>query len=324
MQKLNKTKSKQIGAALIFLVAIVSIIILILTLDNLNAKKFDALRKEKTATAMFEAKSALLGWSVLRGISGVPSTATPGQLPCPEDLSLLGTANEGSSMTSCNSAAPVVGRLPWRSLGLGDLRDGNGDKLWYAISTGFRNAPINSNSLGQLNIDGNLNAAVAIIFSPGAVLAGQNRSVINAANFLDLTNNDADTDFATAGNIQNFNDVLITVKHDELFQLVEKRILNEIRGDTTQGLVRYYTSQGVNNYPFADTDNDGTVNLGQLLGNPTYEGVNNLDPDNLFFNTRIKNILVSNGWMQNISYQVSADLQTVTMSSNSQTITVVP
>ena len=324
MQKLNQTIAKQKGVALIVLVAIVSLIILMLTFNNLNGKQLEALRKDKTAKALFEAKNALLGWTVLRGISGAPSTATPGQLPCPEDLTLIGTPNEGNAMTSCSSPLPVVGRLPWRSLGLGDIRDGNGDKLWYAISTGFRDSPINSTKVGQLNIDGNLNAAVTIIFSPGVALTGQNRSVLTASNYLDLTNNNGDANFTTTGNASIFNDVLVKVKHDEFFQLVEKRILREVRGDSTQGLVRFYSTQGANNYPFADTNNDGKVDIGQFVGNPSYDGVNGTDPDNLFFNTRVKSILINNSWMQLINYQISPDKQTTTMTLNSQSITLVP
>ena len=324
MQMLNQTIAGQKGAALIILAVIVSLVILMLTFNSLSGKQLETLKKDKTAKALFEAKNALLGWSVLRGTSGAPSTATPGQLPCPEDLALIGTPNEGNAMTNCSSALPVVGRLPWRSLGLGDLRDGNGDKLWYGISTGFRNAPINPNTIAQLNVDGNLNAAVAIIFSPGVTLTGQNRAVIAISNFLDLTNNDGDPSFATTGNIATFNDVLIKVKHAEFFQLVEKRILREVRGDNTQGLVRFYASQGANNYPFADVNNDGIVDLGEIIGNPSYEGTNSTDPDNLFFNTRVKNILTNNGWMQRINYQISPDRQTATMTLNTQSVVLAP
>ena len=319
MQKLN-----QKGAALIIFVAVVSLIILTLTFKSLNGKQLEATRKDRTAKVLFEAKNALLGWSVMRAISDPPSTAKPGQLPCPEDTSLIGTPNEGSSLSACNSALPVVGRLPWRSLGLGDIRDGNGDKLWYVLSPGFRNTPINSTTVGQLAVNGNSNAAVAIIFSSGSPLSGQNRSTLAVPNYLDLTNSDGDINFVTTGVVGVFNDVSILVTQAELFQLIERRILREVRGDSTQGLVRYYSSQGANNYPFADIDlpNDGYINSGELQGAPSYEGIDNTNPDNLFFNTRTKNILVNNSWMPLINYEVSADRQTVTMTLNGQTLAV--
>ncbi len=316
-------KLSQKGATLIIFAVVISLLVLGFIFNNLNGKQLEAIKKDKTAKALFDAKSALLGWSVMRETSDPPSTAKPGQFPCPEDTSLIGTPNEGSSLSSCNSALPVVGRLPWRSLGLGDIRDGNGDKLWYVLSPGFRNTPINSSTLGQLTVNGNANAAVAIIFSSGFALSGQNRSTLAVSNYLDLTNNDGDTSYVTMGAMGAFNDVSILVTHAELFQLIERRILREVRGDSTQGLVRYYSIQGANNFPFADTDNDGLVNLAELVGSPSYEGMNNTDPDNLFFNTRIKGILVNNNWMPLINYQISADRQVVTMTTlNGETLTV--
>jgi hypothetical protein len=316
--------SKQNGAALIIFAIIVSLIILTFTLRNLNGKQLEISRKDKTAKVLYEAKNALLGWSVMRGISGTSSSATPGQMPCPEDLALIGSANEGTAMASCNSSLPVVGRLPWRSLGLGDIRDGNGDKLWYVLSPGFRGPPINSDNLGQLAVNGNLNAAVAIIFSPGNLLPSQDRSTFTTSNYLDLTNNDGDMSFITTGAAGVFNDVSIILTQNELFELVEKRILREVRGDNTQGLIRFYSSQGLNNYPFADINSDGIIDIGELTGFPSYEGLDDNDPDNLFFNTRVKNILISNNWMQRINYQVAADRQSVAMTLNSQTLSVTP
>lgn len=318
-------KRNQKGAALIIFVVVASLIILTLTFNNLNGKQLEAARKDRTAKALFEAKNALLGWSVLRGTTGQPGI--PGQLPCPEDTTLIGTVNEGSAQANCDSALPVIGRLPWRTLRLGDLRDGNGEKLWYVLSTGFRNAPINSATNGQININAIPNAAVAIIFSSGVSLAGQNRPSPTAvspplvANYLDLTNSNGDVNFSSTGPLATFNDELLEVTQVELFQLVERRILREVRGDATQGLARFYTANS-DNYPFADSDipNDGYVNPAALVGSPSYEGINDSDPDNLFFNTAIKNILVSNNWMSLINYQTSADRQTVTMTLNGQTL----
>ncbi len=319
-------KPNQKGAALIILVFVISLITLTLTFKSLNGKQLEAARKDKTAKALFEAKSALLGWSLSQGIP-------PGQLPCPEDIGKIGSAldEEGISMVNCDSASPVVGRLPWKTLGLGDIRDGNGDKLWYVLSPGFRSAPINSTINGQINVNGTPNAAVALIFSVGVILNGQNRPTPTAAlpplvaDYLDLTNNNGDINFSSTGPTGTFNDNLLLVRQTELFQLVERRILREVRGDATQGLTSFYIANA-NNYSFADTDMpiDGTVNAGALVGTPTYEGVNDTDPDNLFFSAAMKNILVSNNWMSLINYQVSADRQFVTMTLNGQSLTVAP
>ena len=54
-----------------------------------------------------------------------------------------------------------IGRLPWRTLGLPDLRDSSGERLWYAVSRQFArnptcmpNCPLTSDTLGQLTVTG--------------------------------------------------------------------------------------------------------------------------------------------------------------------------
>jgi hypothetical protein len=319
-------KHKQKGAALIILAVIVSLIALTFTFKGLNGKQLEASRKDRTAKALYEARTALIGWSVLRGTTGQPGM--PGQLPCPEDTTLIGTINEGSALANCTSALPVIGRLPWRTLRLGDIRDGNGDKLWYALSPGFRVAPINATTNGQLNVDGTPNAAVAIIFSAGAILTGQNRPIPTSvsapliAGYLDLTNNNGDINFASTGQAGTFNDGLLLVTQTELFQLVGRRVVREVRGDATQGLIRFYTDQGA--YPFADINDDGIADSLELVGAPTGQNTSSTDADSLFFNTAMNTILNNNNWLQLINYQISADRQTVTMNLNGQLLTVVP
>jgi hypothetical protein len=320
MQNLNKLLTKQKGAALVILAVILALAATTFLVSQLDGSGVKIEREKKTAIVLNEAKNALLGWSVLQG--------KPGILPCPEDATLIGSVNEGSALVSCNSAFPVVGRLPWRTLGLGDIRDGNGDRLWYAVSSGFSDVAVPINSLlpvAQINVNGTPVPMVAIIFSSGVILAGQNRPLPNAisppavAGYLDLTNNDGDINFSSTGAAGTFNDGLLAVTQTELFRLVERRILREVRGDTTQGLARFYIANA-NNYPYADLDNNGYVDAFQLAGAPSYEGINDTDPDNLFFNVTTKNILVNNNWMPLINYQISADRQVVTMTLNGQTL----
>jgi hypothetical protein len=92
------------------------------------------------------------------------TTAAPGQLPCPESVTL---ANVGEASTSCSASAVVVGRLPWKTLGIDQVRDGDGEPLWYAIR-GFRAPPINFGTPGQLSVSGS--AVVAVVIAPGRVL----------------------------------------------------------------------------------------------------------------------------------------------------------
>ncbi len=224
-RKIN-VRSQQ-GMTLIMLVFIVGLAATAFVLNALNTHTVKIERDKKTAAALAEAKAALIGWAATQ-----TTLAKLGQLPCPEDTALIGLPTEGTAKTSCT--LPAIGRLPWRSLGLGDLSDGNGDKLWYVVSPGFRSNTINSDTPAQLTVDGVAGRAVAIVFSPGPMLAGQARPTPTIANppdvaqYLDLSNNDGDNTFVTVGAVTSFNDRLLTISHDELFSVVEKRVATEV------------------------------------------------------------------------------------------------
>ena len=224
-------------------------------------------RDQKTAEALAQAKQALIG-------RAVSDNTVPGRLPCPEDTSLIGTPNEGQALGSCSNTLPVIGRLPWRTLGLGDIRDGNGDKLWYVLSAGFRNSPINSDTPAQLTVDGIPNSAVAIIFSVGPPINGQSRPIPTSSTppavtqYLELSNNDGDNTFVSNGPADTFNDRFQLVTPSDLFRVVEKRVAKEVK----TALATYFATNGVYPYPanFLDSScagmcySDPTVCRGRL------------------------------------------------------------
>ena len=92
-------------------------------------------RDKITARALEQAKAALIGYALSVDLS---TGARPGDLPCPD------TNDSGSTGASCGNSAGTsgqtsrIGRLPWKSLGLPDLRDGDGERLWYAVSVNFK------------------------------------------------------------------------------------------------------------------------------------------------------------------------------------------
>lgn len=284
-----------------------------------------ALRMERdkvTAEALAQAKEALVGYAT--------NASTPGQLPCPENTLSIGTPNEGQAQGACSNITPVIGRLPWRTLGLGPLRDGNGDLLWYVISPGFRSSPINSDTPAQLTVDGVANSAVAIIFSAGSAINGQARPLPTSASppvvnqYLDLSNNDGDNTFITAGPADTYNDRLLTLSHDELFRVVEKRVAREV----IMALNEYYCGFGNVNtagtcigaggprfYPlpadFTDGSclgngslaacNSGASNKGRIPANPTTAW----DATSLLRGTSGGNWFQSNGWRELAFYSVA-------------------
>lgn len=170
-------------------------------LNTLNSSTPQLARAKLTSDALAQAKEALIG----HGTSLVLTSATypdrPGDLPCPD------MDNDGFAEGLCGSAAGSnqqlrLGRLPWKTLGLSDLRDGSGERLWYAVSNNFkkntRTAILNSDTIGTItvrNSDGGLlndgsstSGAVAIILAPGEVLhrqgdvSSQNRTCTTGVN----------------------------------------------------------------------------------------------------------------------------------------------
>lgn len=198
---------------------------------------------KKTAAALAQARDALIGYAA-------SDNERPGSLPCPD------TNNDGSAEspipTDCSN---YIGRLPWRTLRLPDLRDGSGERLWYAVSREFaRNplcggtpngaaCPLNSDTSGQLTITGLAPAAnvIAIVFAPGEVIGAQMRGTIveqgTVSNYLEGENSDGipsappvvDTGFTTALTSPIFNDKLLAITSDALFSVVEMRVLRELR-----------------------------------------------------------------------------------------------
>ncbi len=183
----RRTARKQRGAAFILSVFILTIVGVSAFIAMTRGSRGEIESERVTTAALAEAKAALLGYA-----AGVPLTGPerPGDMPCP-DLD-----NDGDADPPCATEARSLGRLPWRTLGLRDLRDGAGERLWYAVSARFRNNPrsscatpvdvtcLNSDSRGTLTVrmnDGVVLAdgmnpdpfvpsgAVAVILAPGSV-----------------------------------------------------------------------------------------------------------------------------------------------------------
>ncbi len=223
---------RQRGAALILFATVLILGVASFTVGALGkAAPTPSDREIRSGNTLQDAKRALLGYAQQYAARTVGAgSAEPGQMPCPEALTSIGTASEGIAAAACSNVAPVVGRLPWRTLGVDQLRDGDGEPLWYVLSPGFRSSPINFGTPGQLSFDGAPNAAVALIIAPGRPLntlpfpgvpspascakvnqqaAARNTAPLNVANFLECGN--AGTNFENVGTSQWTNDRVITV-----------------------------------------------------------------------------------------------------------------
>src|SRR5665647_2016844 len=119
---LNQGRGKQHGAALLVMLVILVIGAAAVLITSLSTTALKNARQKTTSDALAQAKDALIGYAV-------SDTNRPGELPCPDfdNDGMITLADYSGS--NCKS---LIGRLPWKTLGLPDLRDGSGEHLWYA------------------------------------------------------------------------------------------------------------------------------------------------------------------------------------------------
>lgn len=285
----GRRPGKQAGLALLLIVGVLGLGAMLMLVRAFNQAALSDPRRVGNERVLVDAKAALL----LYVSTQAATEAYPGKLPCPEDTSKIGLATEGEAQGYCS--LPAVGRLPWKTLGLGAAPlDLDGEQLWYAVSPGFNRANsgvslvINSNTPAGLSVDGSPARAVALIFSPGRALSGQTRTAVSsgsppvAANYLDGENATLDTSFATYGPASSvnttFNDQVAIVTHQDLFNVVEPAVAKRIAIDIAPSLLGVYDSTDWNataatpSFPFAAAfGNPDTSNYAGSTA--TYQGL---------------------------------------------------
>ncbi len=178
------------GAALLLMLLAVVIGAATLFVSSAISRTPDSRKLGGQAEVLADAKSALLAYAVTRYDFGQGI----GLLPCP-DVNAGGGFEEGVAHASACGAqhTSVIGRLPWKTLGLPPSRAHLGECLWYAVSgvhkdaSGARAELINADTNGLLQLFGPDGAslitgstpadrAVAMVFAPGGPLGGQTRA----------------------------------------------------------------------------------------------------------------------------------------------------
>lgn len=218
-RRFESSLPRQRGAALLIFSIIIVMAALAYLVSSFAPDLNEGRRERKSQEALAQAREALIGYAlryrddqVAKDLNsdGDDDRAMYGYLPLP-DLGSSRNQNIGCGQEGCdantfteivfdvNGIGPsVIGRLPWRTLGIEPLRDGHGECLWLIVSSLHgriqRSAPppvlppMNWDTLGQLDIvvaNGGAALAsalasahdrpVAIVFSPGPPLPGQNR-----------------------------------------------------------------------------------------------------------------------------------------------------
>lgn len=307
---------RQKGAVLIAILAVLGMAAVYLFVRQLSANQLKISRGQNTETALALAKDALIG-------RAVTDDNRPGSLPCPDLITNIPGKNvpgDGKAdMLVGNHCPSYVGWLPWRTLGLPDLRDASGERLWYALSPSLRDddsaQPINSSTTGDLTI-GITSQIAAVVFAPGPPLPGQARPSNNVADYLDGSNSDGDGDYVAGPSSDSFNDRLIFISRDELFRAVAKRVLAVLRGVGTpaaSGLRKYRADFGV--FPWADTNGDLAQNPDQTVGT--------VPSSDLAFpaegsppEEKTRAWLENNAWPAAVSYKVEAGQSKITIELN--------
>ena len=192
---------------------------------------------ERTRAALAMAKEALIHYAVA-------DSNRPGELPCPDfdgdGRLLLNVDFLGGRDVPC---ATRRGWLPFRSLGVEELRDGAGERLWYAVADTHHaghSAPLDSDVPGELRVGG-AGDIVAVVIAPGFPVSrrqerarDEGSSASNAIQlvsaYLEGANADADPNRFADGTrpSRQVNDRLLPISRRELARVVEKRVIGEV------------------------------------------------------------------------------------------------
>ena len=283
---------RQHGAALLIFTVIITIAALSSFLYLLNSTTYASQREQITRDALAQAKEALIGYATSVQIT----TPRPGDLPCP-DSHLPGTPLEGTPSTPCNGNA--LGRLPWKTLGLPDLRDGGGERLWYAVSNRFKNSTrtactspgqsgcLNSDTSGTITVrnpngdiinDGtNTTGVIALIIAPGNSLTREDgvTQIRNTANsndskhYLDIGNGEDNASFANAttdgfinGIVRDtFNNIIV---NDRILTITTENLMPALEKRVAKEVLNCLTEyadkpQNQHRYPWAASLNPGAA-----------------------------------------------------------------
>lgn len=300
----GRTK-KQRGLALLVVVIALVLVALAWIANGLANRKSGA-EEKATSIALAKAKEALIAYAVR--YSETHPDNVPGYLPCPDAGAVEGT----SPTVNCgNQNVSSLRKLPWKTLGIEPLRDSSGECLWYAVSGTYKNAPktalMNWDNNGLIEIvteDGTTllagskseNRAAAVVIAPGPAIGAQSHTKVAnapecggnyvASNYLDSragVNNavvstvaNALSRFVAGSKSPDFNDTIIYITPEEIFEQIQKRIdfktrIESLTKSIAECVGKYGQSNGA---PIVRADNrlpwPAFVNLTSFISDTSY------------------------------------------------------
>lgn len=192
-RRITGSRTSQRGASLLIFTLVLISALLGFFLNRLNSVTFSTERDQITSDALAQAKEALIGFAATyrdtHPDGGNHNDKPFGYLPCPD------TDNDGISDSCGVTDVSLVGRLPWKTLGLPPLRDGSGECLWYAVSGFAKDTPktavFNWDTPGQFIVQDAAGTTLAgataherplaVILAPRPALGAQTRTSAGAS-----------------------------------------------------------------------------------------------------------------------------------------------
>lgn len=273
-------RNSQRGYALIIMIVLLAMGLLYGVVSQLSLVGAKVTRTQGTSAALLQAKEALIGYAAT--YRDTHAGEVFGYLPCP-DADGDGDADTANTSRSCGSATQaVVGLLPYRTLGLSDLRDANGECLWYAVSGSYKASltkpePMNWDTRGHIRIldsngvtmladpvNGTEGGAVAVIFAAGPPLSANvtgrgsnsgntcgNNGKANWTAFLESVVSDLSglTGFDSSGNSTS-NPLIVTKgttgsasNNDQIAWITPKDVFDKIKKRSDQGGLNSLSAQ---------------------------------------------------------------------------------
>ena len=143
--------NRQRGAALIIMMLVVMVAAIAVLVTRLNQNDRRVQRLSETQEVLALAKTAVIDYAATYPDLNADFAT---RLPCP-DIDDSGGLLEGEAHTAnCGVASEsMLGRLPWRTLGIGPLQDSSSACLWYVVSGDHKDAALSSAAM--LNADSN-------------------------------------------------------------------------------------------------------------------------------------------------------------------------
>jgi len=232
---MNRTSYRaQSGVAFLLFITVMVLTGTLLVVGKLPLNQEQYERQTSNYKHLQTAQDALLGYAL--------SQATPGVLPCPD------VNGDGDGDNVSGGCSQLKGWLPFRTLGLDDLRDTTGAKLWYVIDPEYTvgAVPFNSSSVSLLSQNGQ-SLAFAVL-AANAALTNQVRTTTfsDASNYLEGVNSDTDPFTVAYRRDSEHNDQLLAYSSAEFWALIENSVVIPA---ASAALNQYFTDCGA--YPWA-------------------------------------------------------------------------